>query len=212
MSDSLDSAIDAVVAQTLATLPPNFAKRGKPSALDNAMLFTTYDHLTDEDIQAAANHLTSGQSLGVSAPTIKNIRNSHHRLAQLLAGGMSETNAAHMCGFTPNRVSVLKQSPAFVELLAHYQDQVHGAFKDFTTAAGELSKDFLDELQRRLEESPDSFTPTALLEAVRTLADRSGNAPVNKSVSVSANLDLGGRLAAARERVRLVEATANVIP
>lgn len=190
------SAVDAL----LDSMPMDFARKGRPT-LPIEELVLSHGPITAEDIQVARAHVASGQPIGVANPTLKAIRNTHHRLAQLLAAGMDETPAGRLCNYSPSRVSVLKTSPAFQELLSYYADKVEQEFVEFAHAAGELSKDFLGELQRRLDETPEAFTPTTLMEAIRTLADRSGNAPVQRSFNVNTNVDLGARLAAARARV-----------
>jgi len=72
---------------------------------------------------------------------------------------------------------------------------------EFVSAAKELSLDFLGKLQKDLDESPEKFTPQLTLEAIRNLAERTGHAPVSKTVNVNVNAEFGDRLAAARRRV-----------
>lgn len=179
-------------------LPPGFA-RGRRNAVVDA--FGPTAPLDAEDVAAAREYVETSGVMGVNMPDLKAMRNTHHRLAQLLAAGMDEIKAGRLCGYAHSRVSVLKADPAFAELLAYYSNQVKIEFQDFVTAASELSMDFLEHLQETLSEHPEKFTPNMTLEAIRTLADRSGNAPVAKSINVSVNTDLGNRMAAARARV-----------
>ncbi len=161
-----------------------------------------WSELTASDVAAQEQSVLSGEILGTNSIDIKTLRPSHHRLAQLLAMGMDEIPASRECNYTVAYVSVLKTSPAFQELLAHYSGQVKEEFSDFVTSAGVLAQDFLAELQSRLHEKPEAFTPSSLMEAVRTLADRSGHAPVSKTVNVNVNADSADKLARARERAR----------
>jgi hypothetical protein len=149
--------------------------------------------------------LESGAHIGASSydpahNTLKALRHTHHRLAQMLAGGMDETIAATLCNYTIARVGQLKANPAFQELLAYYKNTVDVAFMDFATASAELGKDFLMRLQEVLDESPEKFSPSQLLEAYRLIADRTGHAPVNRSVNVNVNHGIGDKLRLSRER------------
>lgn len=156
--------------------------------------------LTEEHVAAAQALIESGDPIGVQTPTIKSIRHTHHRLAQLLAGGMDEIQAAALCNYTLSRVSILKSDPAFKELLAWYSSRVDAEFADFITAASGLGLDALQELQLRLDEKPETFTNQALLELVKTTADRSGNAPIARTHNVNVNIGMGDRIRAARLR------------
>ena len=135
-------------------------------------------------------------------PTIATLRYSHHRLAQLLANGTKPAIAARLCNYSPSRVESLRNDPAFQELLALYGDEQFEEWADFNRLASDLSVDFLGRLQQLLDEKPESFSPSTILEAVKVLADRTGHAPVTKSLSVNVNTDIGDRMLAARERVR----------
>jgi hypothetical protein len=189
------------IAAALDSMPePDFAlQRRPPSRVEEVI--TEFGPLTDEHMEAARAHQASGATLGIKAPELKAIRYSHHRLAQCLAMGMTETQAAAACNITMGRIWVLKNSPAFAELVAHYKEGIDAEFADFVTSAKMIGLDLLGRLREVLDENPEQFTITQLIEAIKIIADRSGNAPVNRSVSVSANVDLATRLAAARARV-----------
>lgn len=144
--------------------------------------------------------------------SIEQMRTRQHRMAQLLASGLKETTVARMVGFTVGYVSNLKRSPAFAELLAHYTAEVEDRFSGFVERAGELSEQLVDELADRLQENPKQFTVNQILEAVKTLADRSGNAPVARTTNLNVNVDLGSKLAAARARATAAELTRALPP
>jgi len=146
--------------------------------------------------------ITPGQENILS---IDQMRTRQHRIAQLLAAGLKEATVARMVGFTVGYISNLKRSPAFAELMAHYSAEVQDQFAGFVERAGELSERLVDELSTRLDEKPETFSINQILEAVKTLADRSGNAPVARSLNVNTNVDLGTKLAAARARALAAE-------
>lgn len=147
--------------------------------------------LEREHLVALSQHATSGASLGVTSTPLKSIRHTHHKLAQLLAIGMDETDAALMCNFSVSRVSILKSDPAFVEILNYYANQVQLAFVDTVDVMKNMTLDLLGELNDRLNDKPEAFTIPQLLDAVKALADRSGHGPTSnvnsnvKSVSLT---------------------------
>lgn len=184
---------------------PAFATKARPPVPLHEVVTST-GPLDASHVDAMNALLDSGTPVGASsfdpngANTIKALRHTHHRLAQMLAGGMDETVAATLCNYTLARVCQLKANPAFQELLAYYKNTVDVAFMDFATASAELGKDFLMRLQEVLDETPEKFSPAQLLEAYRLIADRTGHAPVAKSVNVNVNHGIGDKLRLSRER------------
>lgn len=126
-----------------------------------------------------AAHIESGASLGVEAGAIKRIRPTHHRAARLLATGLDETKVALLCNYTPARISILKSDPAFQELLTAYSGEVDDTWADTVQVMADLSMDALQELQIRLEETPEMFNIVQLQDLVKLTADRSGNGPTS---------------------------------
>lgn len=198
MSDH--TSITADVADQIMALHFPEGLGGKRARVPATEVFLEMENLTAKDIEAMKTHVASGNSLGIKPVDIKALRHTHHRLAQMLAVGVDETVAAKLCNYSVSRVSILKGDPAFAELLAHYTDDVKEEWADFVGTAANLSMDFLQELQKRLDENPEQFSVNALNEALKTLADRSGHAPVTKTQNVNINLDLGDKLRRARER------------
>lgn len=134
------------------------------------------------------------------APTLARIRGIHHELAKLLSSGLTETEVAAATGYSLSRISVLKTDPAFKHLIEFYSNSSKEAFADVRKQLATLSSDILGEIQDRLETKPESFTPGALTELAKLTLDRSGFAPVAKSVSISASVgDLAMMKAKARE-------------
>src|ERR1700735_5036318 len=52
---------------------------------------------------------------------LDSLRDNHHRIARAVASGIPNGEVAALCGISYNRVSSLKQDPAFNELVAHYR-------------------------------------------------------------------------------------------
>lgn len=167
-------------------------------------LYTSYGELSAEHVRIANAHVESCVPAGVKNPELLRIRHSHHRLAQLLAIGTAPGIAAVLCNYAPSRVTALQQSPAFIELVSFYAGEAKEIWADFVEISATLSKDALQELQCRLDEKPEMFSVGQLMELYRNTADRSGHAPVQKSLNVNVNADVGSRLNAAKERLRNV--------
>lgn len=188
-------------------LPSTFLScKASPKKVDAALLVMEWGEIDAERVKAAQEYVESGEPMGVAPMDRKKMRHTHHRLAQLLAGGMSEGQAGALCGYTVYTVCILKNDPAFIELLNHYTATKEEAFADFVDAAAALSMDMLDRLREVLEEEPEKLSPSILLESIKTLADRSGNAPVTRSTStVNVNLNMGEKLRLARLRAQEAE-------
>ena len=98
------------------------------------------------------------------APSVQSLRASHHQLAQVLAQGTSEGEAALITGYSLSRISVLKTDPTFSELLAHYQHNRELVFADVLERMKVLGLSSLDELQERLEQEPGAWSRRELME------------------------------------------------
>lgn len=181
------------------------AGRGK-RPVDLSELLVEWGPLTADDVQAAQAHVEAGSpSLGViTSSPLQRLRQNHHRLAQYLSMGMSDIQAGALCNYSANRISILRNDPAFRELLAHYAANQKEEFSDFVAASADLSLDMVAHLREMLETAPERITPTIALEAIRTLADRSGNAPLTRTANLNVNIGMGDKMEGIRERLRRV--------
>lgn len=107
-----------------------------------------------------------------AAPALKRITDRHHSLARLLAAGTPESEAAAIVGYGVARVSILKDDPAFQELLALYRSEVNTQFSTTLEHMAGLSRDALLVLRDRMEEEPEKFTTNELLAVHKELHDR----------------------------------------
>jgi len=114
--------------------------------------------LTPEDIELLNTTLPAPRQ------TLTQIRHSHHQLAQLLAEGRPQGEAALLTGYSPTYVSILKDDPTFKELCAYYATQTEMIFVDVLERMKSLGLSTLDELQSRLEADPSDFSNRELLE------------------------------------------------
>jgi len=143
------------------------------------------------------------------ASSIKSLRDGHHALARVLATGSSEAEASLVTGYSGSRISILKADPQFQELLDYYRSQSIEVVADMRARMASLGLDALAELRDRLEEAPDDFSAALLKDIVKEMADRTGHAPQRGPASVmQVNVQLGDRMARARERVEAAQLTA----
>lgn len=150
--------------------------------------------LVESDLQSAR-----GRSVNSQTPSIARIRDSHHSLARLIADGVKDVDISAITGYSPSRISILKNDPAFSNLVEHYRRNRSEAFATVHERFVSLSKDAAEELQARLDEKPESFDNEELMELTKLAADRTGFGP--KNVNLNLNVDLGSRLEAARKRI-----------
>jgi len=119
--------------------------------------------------------LLATKDAGSTAPPLKKIGDRHHALARLLASGVSEGEAALITGYDISRVSILKNSPAFQELVALYRKEVDTQFSTTLEHMAGLSKDAVVELRDRLEENPERFSVNELTKIISEMYDRTKN-------------------------------------
>lgn len=162
-----------------------------------ALVATMVRELTPEDIDQVGE-----AQVGVNqTPLLKDLKSSHHRLAQLLAKGYKDIDAARITGYSQSRISILKNDPAFKELMSHYTALVDDAFADTVEKMKHVTDDALSILHERMLDEPESFSNTQLVETVKTIGDRAGYSPITKSVNLNAPVD-AQTLAAIKEKVK----------
>jgi hypothetical protein len=174
----------------------SFGARGRRPAEDAVAYIRD---LTDHDLVV----LDPGMTTAPEFDGLKRLRDRHHMLARCLAQGMSESEAAAVTGYTNARISVLKENPAFEDLVAMYKAHVDVAFANVQERMASLALDAVDELHTRLEETPEEFDVGDLIDVTKLTADRTGNGPVTRQVNLNVNVGMADRLRHARERVAL---------
>lgn len=149
--------------------------------------------LTPEDLPALQNP----DSLGTTPIPLQTLRASHHNLAQMLAKGVPDNEAALITGYTPTRISILKKDPAFAELMAGYREMRENLFVDTLERMRILGLSTLDELQDRLEREPQKWSNRELMEMAELLlvkpriatpmglGSAAGGGPANQGVTVN---------------------------
>lgn len=154
--------------------------------------------LTPSDVVKLAT-----EEAGIKPAVVKDLRQSHHTIARLLASGRhSEQDISIITGYSPSRISILKGDPAFQDLLSYYRgmeaEQHKHAVADMHQRLAALGFDTIEKLHEKLldGEVNDPKTLLAILEAV---TDRTGH---GKQTTANVNVNHGlapDTLAAIRE-------------
>lgn len=139
------------------------AKKAQPLSLE------IIRELTPADLDLIQNPPPKG----VTTSAISRLRYSHHQLARLLASGTKPGEASLITGYSPSRISILQNDPAFKELLAYYSAQANDQYLDVHSRLATLGTNTIEELSERLEDSPESFSHRELLELAELTLDRS---------------------------------------
>jgi hypothetical protein len=161
--------------------------------------------LTRADLQIIAE-VPKGYAGEVQSP-LQRLKERHHALARLLASGdVTDGQAGILTGYNQPTISILRNDPAFIELLDFYRNEVNVEFRSFQAKLARLGGDSIDELQRRVEDKPEELGAAFLLDIVTKVADRTGNGPTSSTTNkteVNVTLDLSARMKQARESARL---------
>lgn len=139
----------------------------EPPEPKTPLVFECLRDLTDSDMA-----LIESTPAGETPPELKRLTDRHHMLARLIAAGVKEEDAAFQTGYSLARVSILKNSPAFRELLAFYRENVDKQYTNVVEHMAGLSKDALVVLRDRIEEAPDRISTPELLKIITELRDR----------------------------------------
>lgn len=143
-------------------------------------------------VQLMPSDLDDLDKIAVQPGSIKRIRDHHHLIAKLVAKGMRTGDIAREVGYSISRISILKNDPAFRQLVEMYRcnlDQLEAAaFFDLKKKAALLLATVLDHRQDHYEEDPDSISPEQC-RADGEFAQSVMDDKVTKVATVHANLD-----------------------
>ena len=161
-------------SHTLVRLPPLCYKRRMDLS---AEIFRTSGRARRPLSASFARELDEGDlallqvEKGSQPAHIKRLSERHHALARNLAGGMAPGEAAIVCGYSPSRVSILQDDPAFKELLSFYRRDVEIVYRDLHQRLSGLALDAVEELAGRLEDEPEKISVGQLMEPTKMGAD-----------------------------------------
>jgi hypothetical protein len=142
--------------------------------------------------------------------TAERLRDSHHRVARLIASGFRQGEVARKTGYSITRISILCASPAMQELIAKYRARVDRAFEESLDSYYDLASRNMMKAERQIEETLDraeeanATLPVRDLVAIaRDAADRFGYGKTETKVNVNADF--------AKELEKAIERSGKVI-
>jgi hypothetical protein len=160
----------------------------------SAVEFEVIGELTEVDLSLL------DEEKGSKTPAVKRLSERHHALARHLAAGLKIGEAAAVCGYDISRVSILKDDPAFKELVKFYTETVDAAYAGMHETLAGMSLDAALLLRERMEDTPEKMKTAELLEVAKLGADRTGHGP-SSTQKVDVHIGIGDRLEAARKRI-----------
>lgn len=139
-------------------------------------------------------------------PAAARFRDSHHRLARLFASGLTMDQVHERCGYSKSRLSVLRNDPAFEELVAEYRKNVNaswaaGADEYYGLAVSNMleAELQLEEHLAKAREADEPLPVKYLISISRDAADRFGYGK-KSSKDINLNVDFADRLQKAIQR------------
>jgi hypothetical protein len=144
-----------------------------------------------EDLQLVASQaeLPAGdddEQGPAATPDLKRIKEKHHSVARLIAGGMQQSLVANITGYTEAYLSTMLNSPAMQELVGFYRVRQGNAIDVVTERLRGVGLKALERLDSRLDSTgEDAMDDQALLGLAKLGLDRSGHGPSNTTLNVS---------------------------
>jgi len=120
--------------------------------------------------------LAAKRSNELSIPDrLAELSHRHHLAARMIADGMTNTEVAYACNYTPGHITGLKADPAFQELVASYSAKKEAVYLDVHQRLGTLGMTAVERLQERLDDPQKSASLSFndLRNLVETALDRS---------------------------------------
>lgn len=143
----------------------------------------------------------------VSIHQPKRLREIHHRAAELVASGKTNVDIGRALGLTPQTISDLKTAPAFIDLVSYFEEQITDSVMEARERAEakliDGSEMAIDEMNRRIEESPEKVPFGELRQYAAMALDRTILPPkpaaASTPPSMQVTVNLGPRTIAPQE-------------
>jgi len=155
---------------------------------------------------------TAGDLAAPQQGTLKRLRDTHHRIARLLAAGYKQVQVSEMTGFSQSRISILMADPTFQSLLDSYRREEQELFYDVQQRMETLGLAASSELLERIAENPDGISNSELREIAKMALDRAGYAPLQRSENKNVNLSLTPEQALEMKRAARAAESGRIIP
>lgn len=150
--------------------------------------------MTAEDIEDL-----NSVPLDIGYTPVQKLRYVHHTLARLVAQGVPYAECSAITGHTVSRIACMaSQDPAFRDLVAHYAGEASEKFIDVHSRLAALGMTTIEELQERLEVSPERFSHKELFALAELVLDRTG-AGVKSGPKASAGVNINVNFVPSKE-------------
>lgn len=159
------------------------------------------------------------QERRVGAPRIKSFRESHHRVARLIASGLRNADVSRLTGYSTNRIGQLKEDPSFEQLIAEYRGKVderwlatldpyfEAATENMLTAEALIS----DRLAEAMDDPEVKIPLQHLVSITADRADRFGYGKHSTQTNEVVNFaEMMSKMAAKSGRSNVIDATPNI--
>jgi hypothetical protein len=165
-STSYESSLNDPAVEELmiaAGLVPSRGRREK------VVKYEVLRGLEDADLEGLSSHQLPVPQGG---EVISKLRETHHAIARMLAAGAKDFQICAEIGYSATRISTLKTSPMFMELVEFYRNKATQAFMTGQEKLAMIGITAINEVAERLEENPEKFNNRELLELIEMAGDR----------------------------------------
>lgn len=155
--------------------------------------------------------LTRADLVHLNAPRAQHrvtaFRESHHRLARLVASGVRQEQVLEISGYSAASLSRYRNDPAFIELVAQYKHRVDEKYAEVVDEMEATAVSNMRRMERMVEQHLENAEAEGALIPLKTLAtlisdrmDRFGYS--KKQVNLNLNATLATKLETAINRTR----------
>src|SRR5580692_64681 len=140
-------------------------------------------------------------------PQVKFLKDSHHRIAELIVLGKTNAEIGAMCGMSLGRIVSLKNDPAFQELLARKRADRDEIWRDNVDFMASLATSNMIKAERQLgdalDEADHTGTAIPLRDLARITSDRMDRFGYGKhTTQTNLNIGFAAKLEGAIQRAR----------
>jgi hypothetical protein len=136
---------------------------------------------------------------------VAKLRDSHHRIARLLAAGLRYAQVAERTGYSYQRIATLATDPAMAELVSLYRSEENAAFYasrddyyELILSNGLKAERMIADQLDAADEAGEAIPLSRLLPIARDAADRTGYG--KRATQVNVNIDFAAQLDRAIKR------------
>lgn len=119
---------------------------------------------------------------------LKKLRERHHSVARLIAGGMKQSLVAMITGYTESYLSILLNNPSMLELVEMYRIQKGAQTEVVLEKLQTIGLRAVEKLGDKLDK--DELNANELLQTAKLGLDRSDFGPSSKRVNINENHDI----------------------